>query len=963
LKTPDSHNARQTRTPHGIALVVTLLVIVILTIAVTAFMQSMGLERRTSRAYLNILKADEAVQAGLQRVGNIFSSYAANDYYTIVKAENIPSPGATPIPYYFIGTGYDATSGNNKVPAPTVYTPLFSYQAAAPSTIPTPPAAAPGASNNLPIIPSRADPAINKPLVQEGMPPVNTSWESINTGDPAFPTIRYCFWVEDLGGRLDVSRAGNKAEIVGSADTLENNENNDKHLRNGSYACNQLGLFTLFNKTSQTDPGANAAGTLYNYRPLLLTLDSVKQALGTAATTFRSEIATSLTANLTSDQETPIIPYGLGFNRGGQLKIDVNGVIADATTTSDQKVTTIATVIQNNLPKFDLRKGANYGRFKDPSASSATGLHDYIKTIAANIIDYADTDNLATAGAEYRGVDSYPFITEWGHRYVFVSNTGGLTEVNVTPFLEFWNLTDKPISGTFKFIEDNTDGFTNGLNSADFRQIANVTNQLDIENIYSIDSANPLLPNDYRVVQLATLNYKFPSGGTPVFPNGIPINEGTTRITSSYKFYWGDTVVDETFKCKQESVARSLPLGQPRWTAYLPGFRYLFSPGNTSVFWNASGDPRSTFYINKLVAVNAFNSDIAAENRQTWGGRNNWMNFAQTQANQYPEREMNPSKWLDKNHGNSNLGTRVGRGDNPSTVPIANSPQIETVSSISNAGNYVSITELGHIYDPAQWNAKGSTESASTIPNYAPLATDIPANAGNALGSGADGWGGGFTLRIGRPEFTRFMQPDVEPAWKLLDLLSAGAQRDTTGLININTASKDVLRSLVAGLVFKDDPGIRTGFMPIGNAAQIPKTYPYSSAYPVVSPATQADFIAQAIIDSRPYLSVSQLSNLRTPTGLPVFGDLARWFPNDPDRPTEWDDAGAEEMFKSVYELSTVRSRNFRVFVTGQVLNRQGKVVAATSKSFQIATVPIRNPATKLVTRLQIKIKNEVAPL
>ncbi len=59
----------------------------------------------------------------------------------------------------------------------------------------------------------------------------------------------------------------------------------------------------------------------------------------------------------------------------------------------------MAAFIRAALPDFDQRKGG----FPE----------DYVKTLAANAIDYADADSDPTLKAnEYRGLDAYPLLSE-----------------------------------------------------------------------------------------------------------------------------------------------------------------------------------------------------------------------------------------------------------------------------------------------------------------------------------------------------------------------------------------------------------------------------------------------------------------------------------------------------------------------------------------------------------------------
>lgn len=83
---------------RGIAIVITLLVIVVLTIAATAFMQSMALERRTSLAYFRILKSQAAAQAGEDAALSKILSYddgmwkRLSDFHFVIGMANPSDP-------------------------------------------------------------------------------------------------------------------------------------------------------------------------------------------------------------------------------------------------------------------------------------------------------------------------------------------------------------------------------------------------------------------------------------------------------------------------------------------------------------------------------------------------------------------------------------------------------------------------------------------------------------------------------------------------------------------------------------------------------------------------------------------------------------------------------------------------------------------------------------------------------
>ena len=168
-------------------------------------------------------------------------------------------------------------------------------------------------------------------------------------------------------------------------------------------------------------------------------------------------------------------------------------------------------------------------------------------------------------------------------------------------------------------------------------------------------------------------------------------------------------------------------------------------------------------------------------------------------------------------------------------------------------------------------------------------------------------------------------------AWQLLDVFSAKTANtnftNTAGLVNINTASRDVLRSLAVGILENRDPAIQPPSL-------LNNLYP-----PTVS--SQADKFADAVINSRPLLSTAALSAIRDSQGQPFFGNPNQY--NNQTAPTEWNDPGREELFAKIYNLATTRSRNFRIFVAGQALDKNGSVLSTVTKVYQVFVKPNRN--------------------
>src|SRR6202040_2145373 len=114
--------------------------------------------------------------------------------------------------------------------------------------------------------------------------------------------------------------------------------------------------------------------------------------------------------------------------------------------------------------------------------------------------------------------------------------------------------------------------------------------------------------------------------------------------------------------------------------------------------------------------------------------------------------------------------------------------------------------------------------------------------------------------------------------------------------------------------------------------------------YPPTSAANvQADLFADAVINSRPLLSTAALSAIKDSQGQPFFGNPNQYTGSTQTPPTEWNDPGREELFAKIYNLATTRSRNFRVFVTGQSLDKSGNVLSTVTKVYQVFVNPCRN--------------------
>jgi len=349
------------------------------------------------------------------------------------------------------------------------------------------------------------------------------------------------------------------------------------------------------------------------------------------------------------------------------------------------------------------------------------------------------------------------------------------------------------------------------------------------------------------------------------------------------------------------------------------------------------GDPRASWYITDPWPT----ADYVTASY--WGG---------------PNPNVVPLNWPDSGHPFSYAGVQpADKGQYPIDIMASPTPSPDPTKSISllsdpnrpNAGNLTSITELGNVWDPAQLSY--------TVTNPGGALPDIPTSAlRDARGAG------GHTLAIGRPEFSMFDQNGMR-AWQLLDLFSAKTSNtnvtNTAGLVNLNTASRDVLRSLAAGILQNRDPAIQPPSL-------------QSNLYPPTRNAgqeQQADKFADAVINSRPLLSTAALSAITEcgkniscgggQSNRPLFGNPNQYENSTQTPPTEWNDPGREELFAKIYNLATTRSRNFRVFVTGQSLDKNGNVLSTVTKVYHVFIKPNRDPTTGAIQSQQVQIKYE----
>jgi hypothetical protein len=167
--------------------------------------------------------------------------------------------------------------------------------------------------------------------------------------------------------------------------------------------------------------------------------------------------------------------------------------------------------------------------------------------------------------------------------------------------------------------------------------------------------------------------------------------------------------------------------------------------------------------------------------------------------------------------------------------------------------------------------------------------------------------------------------------------------------LNLNTASKPALRQMIAG-VLGQDPEIRR-FLNNSHSTGRNRFPLMQKLTPVPDITAIADRIADAVIRSRPYASTGELANAREVSGTavtPVFGSprIIPGFTSNSYPLMQWTDSAAEETFARTHEASTVRSRNFRIWVVAQSIapttstTATPEVLAEVRRSFTVFADP-----------------------
>jgi len=740
------------------------------------------------------------------------------------------------------------------------------------------------------------------------------------TNTASLPAARFAYFIQDLAGLIDAERMGG----TNSRPTGTNAEEISLPNLVGATATN-LNLDTYTNK-----------------RPQYLTPGMLLSANGGVLTNpndlryFASRLRyCHWTTNSGNWDRIPFVPISSNSPfysaDSAALKRNLNTNL-DAT----NGFTNIIATITTNFPNFTNRAGGMDGT-------------TYVNALAANIIDYADTDSIATStninGVNIAGFDSYPFLTQIFDQFV-CTQTGPVPPlITVNTYLQFWNPSSvSSPTTTNSLLYDFADTikavvFTNTTTT-------NTNSSTTPPRLTPLVTSNIVIPslpaNSGFITNITTVATVIPSALGPAAPMtwanfaNVWINTNTatplspTVLTNSLAIQVGGL----NYLSMRKGYYRmglSLTNNETNWLGVVLGLR-----GQGATAPGVSGqnrllaDPRMLNYITLEAGVFSFPNVY-------WGGYP--AEFTSALLSGYP------GNWPDGyNTANSPMPTR---GTNNPTVPQLGPFIIQdsltliadpAPCKISNSGSYTNILELGNIFDPIQW----SPPANSAVTNYA--------NCDIATTWTADSvYGGGSTLRIGRPEHSRFAFTNLGGTYPvpslgtsaagLLDIFCTTNAYNWAGRINLNTAPPAVLAALAGGINLTRDPN-KTGTEV--NATMINAftngVMKFRHVYPFLSPS-QLAFISRNY-GTNPTTPATCWTNTFSNNAVfstSVLGGL--------NGVSGINDQGFEEWFSKIYNLTCVQSFNYRIYVVAQLTDTNGNPKGAMMRKYY--QVHLRNNSPK----------------
>lgn len=841
------------------SLVVTLLVIVVLSTIVVAFMQSMSIERSISKSYLNRERAHQAAEAGLAAARQqLFLGANTNQAFVVGQTNDVANFGSVLV------------VGQTNLTNFTQMLPLISGNLSSLSGYPA-------ASSNavFAYLNARTNAAATNTI---NLNLKNTFIESTSdtnkyrapwvylTNSDGTTNSRYAYIVLDEWARVNPRYHG------------DNNLTRDS----------PTNWFSGMGAMPLNSGGTNLLSPIEAGRTRLLSTNALSSRFtpDTLGQAFSSRLAFETKKHLLTLDQTwspDVIPADLPDH--GKPKYNINALATNTAygANSEARANHIASIIGTNLPNFGKRDLGLQN--EDPTGGK------YLRRLAASIVDYIDSDSAPTLvnGGEPAGMEQTPYVVMVAEKNTWVSESSGPAPYTIVVRSEFyaqlWNPYATSISGDAK-IE------INRRQSVEMRNGGSFT---DFDDFTSASVNVTLRPNEFKAVRFGTIDQSFvnfvnrPSSAPGNHPTWVKTSSGGSSLNGHphFRFYWNNNLagMNRAEPINTAPAASGLGRNNPGNTFGGIGtirWSYNCQPANSP---NTVADPRIT-YLSETDWL-ALGSAATGYNMGVWQGR-------QTNGAAQRSQDFNTT-WINRDYIPANSLNQGITLSSSSGDPAALTSQYDTadastfISPLRN-GPMQTIAELGNIFDPVQIDNVASNSFSSDNDYHTP--------------------GGGYSLRIGQPEFT-FASTNGKRGIELLDLFTVNSTNSasalypaTRGRININTAPLPVLEALFYKISPTSDATHSNSVVTLANAT----------------------VLANALIANRPYNKLSDLYKIT-----PYLANSTNFTPslstNVPANANSTDplagvfDRAREETFGKTVEFATVQSRAFRIFVVGESLH------------------------------------------
>ncbi|GEM_PF-3642704 len=655
----------------------------------------------------------------------------------------------------------------------------------------------------------------------------------------------------------------------------------------------------------------------------------------------------------------PVVDWTINAGIAGEEKVNLNAYLD---IDREEAIDELADYVLTALPNWELRKGG----FPE----------DYTKTIVANILDYADTDDMvSTHLGEYRGVEAVPWVNEWVTRYE-TKRVWNTTKADydynlvVSQHVELWNMSHHEVSGELQVSYEpgyemlsSTSERLSLTDSALLRDGLRSSHQLEfsqLDNKWLFSRLTiQLAANEHQLVKIGSISYDLETIGPEFYQteNAVVLEKMYEPYQlSSYRTWWNGAMIDRAGWSNLATQSRGLAQNSQlkvytqgstkskiKTRLYQPSFTYT----SGIQYRQSVGDPRMSYYINAQQSAAAYPDNYSPYRRNVKLA----LYAADSPYKLKPSTRVLISDWGDSGHSSDYLPNHSFNQQSSSTAtetvapdsvvflenkPVANFDA--AISTFSNRGYFVSETELSAVFDPVMWS--------STLANWSGY-LEVPVQNIDEDATPSLVVGGGNTLRIGRSEHPLFDEQGAK-AHQLLDIFHAGREwhvvdqvdklkgdkQKIHSAINLNTASEKMIEVLLYGLLETDEYLSET-------LTEVHETNEILRPPTQVIEQSQLQLdvkgIAESIVKYRKNTiirSVTQVLDIAGKNGQMLFSSLSDY--HSLGQNIQSNDAAQEEFFARLYNQSTVRSKNLTAYIQVELLNKQGDVIGLKKKKAQL---------------------------